>query len=321
MGANVIYFEKVSPAAIQFINEFKDPKDEVVYWSELSEEQKTKCLERAQYLITAAYPINRELIKKAPNARLIQKTGSGVDNIDLIAAKEMNVMVSSTPGANSNSVAEMTIGMILCLYRKLHFMDRETKQGKWFMFEYRPSMFEMRGKTHGIIGMGNIGKAVAQLSKAFGTKIVYYDAYQMPVEQEKELEACYLPLQDLLAAADIVSVHIPLLPETRNLIGEKQLKMMKPNAVLINVARGHIIDEQALAAALKNGELLGAAMDTFAGEPVSQDNPLFKLDNVLATPHIAGGTCDVLRTVLRLSFENIAKVKTGRMPENLVNRD
>lgn len=318
MSAKVIYFEKPSPAAHEFIETYKSPGTEVAYWDQLDERQRELCLSQAQYLITAAFPIKRQLLAKAPNVKLIQKTGSGVDNIDLIAAKEMGIIVSSTPGANATSVAEMTIGMILCLYRKLHFLDRETKQGKWMMFEHRPFMFEMKGKTHGIIGIGNIGKEVAKLSKGFGTNIIYYDSNRLSPETEEELSVSYVPLQDLLAKSDIISLHVPLMLETKNMLGEKQLALMKPNAILINVARGNIIDESALAHALKNGLLLGAGLDTFASEPAHKDNPLFELDNVLVTPHIAGGTRDVLKEVLRLSFENIAKIEGGGLPDHII---
>jgi phosphoglycerate dehydrogenase-like enzyme len=318
MGVKVIYFEKASTAAHEFIETYKSPGTEVAYWDQLHDSQRELCLSQAEYLITAAFPIKRQLLEKAPHVKLIQKTGSGVDNIDLIAADEMGIMVSSTPGTNATSVAEMTIGMILCLYRKLHFLDRETKQGKWLMFEYRPFMFEMKGKTHGIIGIGNIGKQVARLSKGFGTRIIYFDPYRLPPEKEKELGVCYVSLNELLAAADIISLHVPLLPETKNMIGEKELKLMKPTAILINVARGNIVDEQALAQALENDHLLGAALDTFASEPVRKENPLFKLDNILVTPHIAGGTRDVLEEVLRLSFQNIAKMEGGTLPDHLI---
>jgi len=320
MDAKVIYFEKVSPAAHEFIETYKAPGTEVAYWDQLNDSQRELCLSQAQYLITAAFPIKRQLLEKAPHVKLIQKTGSGVDNIDLIAAAEMEIMVSSTPGVNSTSVAEMTIGMILCLYRKLHFLDRETKQGKWLMFEYRPFMFEMKGKTHGIIGIGSIGKQVARLSKGFGTKIIYFDAYRLSPEKEKELGVSYVPLKDLLSKADIMSLHVPLLPETKNMIGEKEFALMKPNAILINVARGNIVDELALAQALKKGRLLGAGLDTFASEPVHKDNPLFELDNALVTPHIAGGTRDVLEEVLRLSFQNIAKMEGGTFPDNIIGK-
>jgi lactate dehydrogenase-like 2-hydroxyacid dehydrogenase len=320
MGVKVIYFEKVSPEIHKIIEAYKEPATEVVYWNDLDDNQKDHFLCQAQYFITAAFPITRRILEKAPNVKLIQKTGSGVDNIDLEAAAERGIFVASTPGANSASVAEMTIGMILSLYRKLHFLDRETKQGKWLMWEHRPFMFEMNGKTHGIVGMGNIGKKVAQLSKGFGTNVVYFNRNRLSLDEEDKLGISYVPFSELLVTSDIVSLHIPLLAETKNLIGEAELKLMKPNALLINVARGNIIDEQALALMLKDGNLLGAAMDTWSSEPIQADNPLLQLTNVLATPHVGGGTRDVLENVLRLSFANITNVEQGIMPDNLVKQ-
>lgn len=318
MGGKIIYFEKASSAAKEFIERYKAPNMELACWNELDDGQKDHYLSQAKYLITAAYPIKRPLLEKAANAKLILKTGSGVDNIDVAFAQKKGILVASTPGANSHSVAEMTIGMILCLYRKLHFLDRETKLGKWLMFEHRPYMFEMQGKIHGVIGLGNIGKEVVRLSNAFGTKIIYFDANRLPPDKETMLGVTYVELPKLLSSADIITLHIPLLPETRNMIGAKELRSMKQNAILVNVARGNIVDEQALADALTEGRILGAALDTFAVEPVYQENPLFQLDNVLATPHIAGGTRDVLETVLRLSFENIARMEAGEEPIHLV---
>jgi lactate dehydrogenase-like 2-hydroxyacid dehydrogenase len=318
MTVTVIYFEKVSPEIHKMIETYKEAATEIVYWHDLNDSQKEHVLSRAHYFITAATPITRSIIEKAPNLKLIQKTGSGVDNIDLEAAEERGILVASTPGVNSSSVAEMTIGMILCLYRKLHFLDQETKQGKWLMWEHRPFMFEMKGKTHGIIGMGNIGKKVAQLSKGFGTNVIYFNRNRLSIEDETRLGISYTSVRELLTISDIVSLHIPLLAETRNLIGETELNLMKPNAILINVARGNIIDEKALVQALKTGNLLGVGMDTWSSEPMQADNPLLQFTNVLATPHVGGGTRDVLENVLRLSFENIEKVEKAKMPNNLV---
>ncbi|MED4074392.1 2-hydroxyacid dehydrogenase [Priestia endophytica] len=318
MSCKIIYFEKMFTATREIINIYKSVDMEVNYWVDLNDEKREQALREANYLITASYPITRELLEKAPNVKLIQKTGSGVDNIDLKAAAEFGIHVASTPGANSNSVVELTIGMIISLYRKLHFLDRLTKNGEWKMWEYRTTMFEMNGKTHGVIGIGNIGRKVAQLSKAFGTNVIYYDVNRLSTEEEKELGITYVTFDNLLSQSDIISLHIPLIPETRNLISDKELNLMKSTAILVNVARGNIIDEQALAEALKCNRLLGAALDTWASEPINSDNPLLQLDNVLATPHIAGGTRDVLETVLRLSFENIRKVEAGAIADNLV---
>ncbi|RPJ99075.1 2-hydroxyacid dehydrogenase [Priestia endophytica] len=318
MSCKIIYFEKMFTATREIINTYKSVDMEVNYWVDLNDEKREQALREANYLITASYPITRELLEKAPNVKLIQKTGSGVDNIDLKAAAEFGIHVASTPGANSNSVVELTIGMIISLYRKLHFLDRLTKNGEWKMWEYRTTMFEMNGKTHGVIGIGNIGRKVAQLSKAFGTNVIYYDVNRLSTEEEKELGITYVTFDNLVSQSDIISLHIPLIPETRNLISDKELNLMKSTAILVNVARGNIIDEQALAEALKCNRLLGAALDTWASEPINSDNPLLQLDNVLATPHIAGGTRDVLETVLRLSFENIRKVEAGSIADNLV---
>lgn len=320
MSIKVIYFEKLSTASHEFIEVFKSPGTEVAYWDQLNDSQKELCLSQAQYFIVSAFPVNRQLLAKAPNVKLVLKTGAGVDNIDLIATDEMGIMVACTPGVNANSVAEMTIAQILCLYRKLIFVDKKTKQGEWLMFEHRPFMFEMRGKTHGIIGMGNIGKQVARLSKSFGTKIIYFDICRPSAEREEELGIQYVSFKELLSMSDIISLHVPLTPLTTNMIGKEELSLMKPNAILINVSRGKIIDEQALAQAIENKRLLGAGMDTFASEPINKDNPLFPFDNVLLTPHVAGGTCDALRKILEMCFQNIAKMEKGEIPDNLVKK-
>ena len=320
MTAKVIYFEKVAEETHQCIQASKSSDMEVKYWVNLTDQEKETALAEADYLITAAYKIPRQLLEKAPNVKLVLKTGIGVDNIDIAAADDLGIMVTYAPGVNSCSVAELTIGMIICLYRKLPFLDRATKSGKWLMWELRPFMFEMRGKTHGIIGMGNVGKAVAKLSQAFATEVLYFDANRLAPETEKSLGVAYRSLEELLAVADIVSLHIPLIPATRNFIGEKELKLMKPTAILINVARGGIVDEAALSRALEGGNLFGAGLDTWSTEPPAPDNPLLKLDCVLGTPHIAGGTREVAEKVIKLSFANIAKVEKGLTPDFLVGK-
>jgi lactate dehydrogenase-like 2-hydroxyacid dehydrogenase len=315
---NVIYFEKVVPETQNIINRFKEKGMEISFWSNLTDAEKEEALLQANHLIAASYPITRELLEKTPNAKLIQKTGSGTDNIDLQAAADLGIKVATTIGANASSVVEMTIGLIIGLYRKLALLDRLTKSGEWRMWEYRPSMFEMNGKTHGIIGIGHIGKKVAELSQAFGTNVIYYDVNRLVPEEEKQRSLTYSPFEELLAQSDIISLHIPLMPSTENLISDKELKLLKPTAILVNVARGKIIDEKALANALENQQLLGAGIDTWASEPVEADNPLLVFDNVLATPHVAGGTRDALEKVLGLSFENIKMVEKGMEPNNSI---
>lgn len=319
MTYKVIYFEKVVAETKEIFNNYKVQGMEILFWSSLNDSDKEQALSDANYLITASYPITRELLEKTPNVKLIQKTGSGTDNIDLKAAADLGIKVATTIGANTASVVEMTIGLIISLYRKLNLLDRLTKSGEWKMWEYRPTMFEMNGKTHGVLGIGHIGKKVAELSQAFGTSVIYHDVNRLSEEEERARSLTYVSFEELLSQSDIISLHIPLMPSTENLISEKELKLLKPSAVLINVARGKIINEQALAFALKRNQLLGAAIDTWAYEPIEADNPLLKLDNVLATPHVAGGTRDALEKVLYLSFENIRRVEEGKVPNNMLD--
>lgn len=318
MDAQIIYFESASSEMREILRKYSSDDMQIVYWTDLDENEKGQELERANYLITASYPITEELLLKTKKVKLVQKTGSGVDNIDLSAADRLGIKVANTLGVNATSVVEATFGMILSLYRKLHHLDRLTKSGEWKMFEYRSSMYEISGKTHGVIGIGHIGKRVAELSQKFGANVLYYDAYRLSTAEETERRIHFKSLDELLSQADIVSLHIPLLPSTENLISKRELNLMKPTAVLVNVSRGRIINERDLAETLKSKRLLGAAIDTWEHEPVHADNPLLKFDNVLATPHIAGGTRDALEKVLAIAFENIRNVENEKRPSNLV---
>ncbi|GAB7387024.1 2-hydroxyacid dehydrogenase [Bacillaceae bacterium] len=315
----ILYFDKVFDAFKELLYEHKSEGFELSFWVEMNDDERERALAAADYLLVATKKIDASIIAKAKKAKLIQKTGIGVDNIDIEAAARHGLPVANTPGGNTTGVAELTILLILSLYRKLPFVNEATKKGKWLMWELRPSSFEMKGKTHGFIGFGNIGRETARLSKAFGTTILYYDKFRAPEELERELGAAYASLEEVLRRSDIVSLHVPLMPETKGMIGEKELALMKRNAILINVSRGGIVDETALFRALRKGILAGAAIDVWAKEPTDPDNPLLKLDNVIATPHIGAGTRDTLNRVLAMAFGNIAKVEAGGAPDYVVN--
>ena len=170
-----------------------------------------------------------------------------------------------------------------------------------------------------MIGFGNIGREVARLSQAFGTQVIYYDVKRLEPADEQKIGANYAPMDELLKQSDIVSIHVPLLPATRNLIGSKELALMKQTAILINVARGNIVNEEALYTALSEQKILGAALDVWASEPVQAGNKLLGLDNLLATPHIAAGTRDTFKDILTIAFENIQSAQSGRLPKFIVN--
>ena len=315
----LVYLDKVFPALIDVMMEKKPANLDVKFLYLLDPTEKDRALAEADYIMLAALPLTREMMDKAVNVRMIQKNGIGVDNIDLKAAAELGIPVCNTPGGNAGSVSEMTMGLALALSRKLQILDRATTSGEWLMWDMRPSSFEISGKTHGIIGFGNIGKAVAKLSQAFGTHVIYFDARRLSADQEAALGVQYLPLDQLLAASDIVSLHVPLLPETRGMFGEKQLSLMKPTSILVNVARGNIVDEAALYEALKNKRISGAAVDVWSKEPVAKDNPLLTLDNIIATPHISAGTRDTLLNIFGVGFGNITQVSQGGQPQFVVN--
>lgn len=319
-GRSILYFDQVYDELKQLLEEHKPAGFELWYWSEMNEQKQQEKLAEADYLLVATRKVDGEMLAKAKKARLVQKTGIGVDNIDLNAAARLGIPVSFTPGGNATAVAELTILLTLALYRKLPLLNQGTKNGDWPMWEHRLSSFELEGKVHGFIGFGNIGQETAKRSKAFGTDIIYYDQHRASDEVEQRLGARFLPFEQVLQQADVLSLHIPLLQETRGLIGLNELKQMKPNAVLINVSRGGIVVERDLYQALRTGIISGAAIDVWENEPVKPDNPLLALDNVIASPHIGAGTRDTLNKVLHIAFQNIKRAEEENQPQFVVNK-
>jgi phosphoglycerate dehydrogenase-like enzyme len=306
-----IFLDSIGPETKQLLLSQK-PDDMVVeFWDEIAAEDKAVKLAEARALITATYIVNGELLCRAPNVKIVQRLGVGTDNIDSAAAQKYGVAVGNVPGGNANGVAELTIGLILDLYRKISVLNQETKACDWSMWKYRTCSYEMKGKVHGIIGFGNIGKRLAELSKAFGTTLLYYSRTRASAEVEKQYAITYMELDELLKHSDIVSVHLPLNDATRNLINAEKLALMKPNAILINVGRGNVINEPDLHQALIQGKLAGAAVDVWATEPVTKENPLLSLDNVIATPHVGGGTVDAALNIYKCSFQKIHETLTA----------
>lgn len=314
----ILYIDEAPEVLKQLFHEQKPAGFRLLFWSEMDARAREESLHAADYVLVAARKFGQDLIEQATQARLIQKTGIGTDNIDSRAAAARSIPVANTPGGNSTSVAELTILLILALYRKLLTVDAATRRGEWPMWEFRPSSFEMGGKVLGLVGFGNIGQAVARRARAFGTGVLYHDEARRE-DAEHELGASYVPLPELLRQADIVSLHVPLTPLTRHLIGAEELGMMKPGALLINVARGGVVDEGELTRALRGGGISGAALDVWEREPVDPANPLLQLENVIATLHVGAGTRDTLSRVLGMAFANIRRVARGDLAQHVVN--
>lgn len=270
---------------------------------------------------TFRLPIDAEVAKAAEGCRLIQQPSVGYQHIDLEATRNEEIPVANAGTANTVGVAEHTIMFMLCLLKKAFHFHNKTAAGKWAQEDaFTMGSFELMGKTLGIVGMGNIGKEVARRAKPFSCRMAYYDVNALPAELEAELGVERMELEELLQISDIVSIHVPLLPATRNLINRERIALMKPGAYLLNLARGETVDEEALAEALREGRLGGAGIDVYREEPVNPDNPLLKLDNVILSPHIAGATNESRARIFIATIENVNRVLQDFKPINVVNR-
>ena len=255
----------------------------------------------------------------APTLKIVANYAVGFDNIDLEAAKQKNIMVTNTPGVLTDTVAEHTFALMLSIAHRISEADRFSRAGKYHA--WGPQMLlgtDMSGKTLGVVGLGRIGSRVAHHAvKGFGMKVVYTDP-KPNTDFEKEYDAKYFEkLQDLLPQADFISIHVPLLPTTQHLINEENLSLMKPSSYLINTSRGPIVDEKALARALSERWIRGAALDVFEFEP--EITPALKeLDNVIITPHIASATEETRNKMAEMAAQNIIDALEGKTPANLV---
>jgi phosphoglycerate dehydrogenase-like enzyme len=264
--------------------------------------------------------IGKDLVAKAGSLKLIQQPSIGYDNIDLKACSERGILVANSPTGNVATVAEHTIAMALALVRKLVRANAGVRAGRWDRLTLAPS--EIGGKTWGVVGFGEIGRAVALRLRPFGlAKVLYAAPHQAAKEVEEQYGVEYSPLPMLLKASDIVSLHVPLTDSTRNLIDAGALSSMKSRAYLINLSRGGVVDEAALADALLKQVIAGAATDVFVQEPLGAADPLLKVpeDKILFTPHIAGMSPESMRRILMDSAENIARALTGQPPVHGVN--
>lgn len=267
----------------------KDNGIEVTYVEEPPEEKLIELIKGHHGLIVRSKPfVTKRVIEAADVLMVIARAGVGVDNIDVEVAKAKGIEVLNTPEATTTSVAELAVGLMLAVARKIAFSDRKMRSGEWP--KKQAEGYELNGKILGIIGAGRIGSTVARICKyGFNMQIVYYDRERNP-RLEQELGAKYLPLEELLKVADVISIHVPLTPETRHMINEERLKLMKKTAILINTARGPVVDTNALVKALQEGWIAGAGLDVFEEEPLPLNHPLTKLENVVLTPHIGAST-------------------------------
>jgi phosphoglycerate dehydrogenase-like enzyme len=276
-----------------------DPRDPIGFAREMT---------NADILLHVLAPVTAEAMDLAPGLKLVQKIGVGVDAIDLAHAERRGIAVCNIPGSNTAAVAEMTLSLIFACLRRLTQFSQETKSGNgWDVSnEIGDTVGELVGRTVGLVGCGAVARRLIPVLQALGARPIVHSRTSRPANVP------FLSLDELLIRSDIVSLHLPATDETRGIIDEKRIRLMKPGAMLINTARGNLVDEEALAAALSEHRLSAAGIDVFAQEPPSPDNPLLKLPNVVATPHVAWLTRETLARSLDVVIENAARLAAGR---------
>ncbi|HEX9760963.1 MAG TPA: D-glycerate dehydrogenase [Candidatus Acidoferrales bacterium] len=263
--------------------------------------------------------INDELLDAAPGLRIVANVAVGYDNIDVAACTRRKIVATNTPGVLDETTADFAWTLIMSVARRILEGDRLTRSGQWKGWNLDQLCgADIWGKTLGLVGFGRIGRAVARRAGGFGMRVLYHDAVQVPAEVAQAVNATYVPLDQLLAEADFVSLHVPLLPETRHLMAAPQFAKMKPTAFLINTSRGPVVDEAALVEALEKGRIAGAGLDVYEREPEVHPG-LLKRDNVILAPHIASASLETRTKMALMAAENVIAVFTGQRPPNALN--
>ncbi|MGO4247592.1 phosphoglycerate dehydrogenase [Paenarthrobacter sp. RAF54_2] len=270
----------------------------------------------ADGVIAGVELFDADVLRAAPNLKVVARTGVGYDNVDLATANELGIVVCATPGVNRQSVAEFAIASLLNLVRRIPEHSLALQEGGWDQASGR----ELHGMTLGLVGLGAIGKTVAQLARAFGMEVVAYDPY-FDEAFAKEMGVGRLDLPELIACSDAISLHVFLSDDTRHLIDARAIETMKDGAIIVNAARGGVVDEGALLDALRSNKLAGAALDTFEQEPLPSDSPLLGVQNLLLTPHIAGATLEGRDRSGAMAAEAVIDALAGSIPRYATNRE
>ena len=267
----------------------------------------------AEYFIGFARgDMGPDFYRTLPKLKLVQLISAGYDRLDVAAAKQAGVPVANNGGANSTAVAEHTWLLILSVLKRLAWQHNNVVAGKWRIGDLAENrLYEVEGKTLGIVGLGTIGKKVARRAHGFDMPVIYYDTVRLTEDQENALGVRFVLLDELLRTADVVSLHVPLNAITRNLMSARQFGLMKPSAVLINTCRGPVVDETALNQALVSGQIAGAGLDVMAEEPGKPGHPLYTAPNIIITPHMAGPTWENWPKAFRNAFDNVQRVARG----------
>lgn len=308
---HIAFLTPMAPVTLEAVRQLLPPACTIAFAQTSTKAEQLKLLADADVVMIAGTFIEGDVIRQAPRLKMIQKWGIGVDKIDLLAAKERNVLVAITSGATSIPVSEHTLLLMLAVSRRLPLAHRSLGQGQWMAADLRTVCSKLDGKTVGLFGFGGIAQQVAKRLKGFDVDVMYHSRTRVASDIEARLQARYVDFDTLVANSDILSLHAPLSPQTHHRFNADIFAKMKRGAILINTARGELIDEPALIRALQQGQLSGAGLDTFEAEPPSAENPLFQMDQVVVTPHSAGGVYDNLPNLVGHMFRNIELFQRG----------
>lgn len=314
-----IVFAPILDDEVRAIGEGLVPKGFDLQWTAMADVP--EAIQDADFLCGfVAQPLATEtLVSAAANRlKLVQLMSVGYDRFNLDGARAAKLPVSVNGGANAIAVAEHAIMMMLATLKKVHELDAAVRAGGWRSASHSDRVYELWHSTVGIVGMGRIGQEVATRLAGWESTIIYYDPFRLAPEREKALNVRYVELDELLRTADVVTVHVPLNAQTRNLIDAESLSIMKSTSVIVNTARGGLIDEEALVAALREGRIMGAGLDVLSQEPPPADHPIFELPNVILTPHTAGPTWQSFPRRFANCFANVERVQKGEKPQWVV---
>lgn len=291
------------------------------YVKAANQEQRIHMAQEADVLVIGQVPITRDFLAALPRLKGVVRTGIGVDTVDLEAASDLGVVIANVPDFCRDEVAEHALGLIFAVARKIGFADRLVRRGGWYQGVSASllPMRQLKGQTLGLIGLGRIGQTVAHKAQGLGLKVIGFDP-QVEAAVAKSAGIRWLALDDVLRQADIISLHVPATTGTQHLINKRTLGLMKPGAILINTARGSVVDESALAAALAAGHLAGAGLDVLDTEPPPVPHPLFQFENIVFTCHYASCSVEAYARMRQEMSEQAVQILRGEFPRNLVNQ-
>ena len=282
-------------------------------------QEKFDALEDADAIVLRIFKMPKEVVARFPSLKMIMRWGAGFDSVDIEEAGKRGIRVCNTPGANAYAVAELTVALMLAVGRKLICHDRSIRQGVWSKNTFLNETVTLNNKQVGIVGGGNIGRQVAARVQAFGASVQYYDPFRLPEEMEEKLHMKYVELNELIRTSDVITLHVPLMESTRHMIGAAEIETMKDGAILINVARGGLMDDDAVVKAVESGKLAGAGIDCVEKEPAQPGDAILENPNIIVTPHVGGGSADIADVILPMIAENVELLADGKDLKHVVN--